>query len=131
MVTGVRDGRSKAKVAGPEVDVQENRFQAGESMSLHIISEKKLREFWTAYPESESPLRAWVTVVEKLDWQKFADVRATFGHADVVGRCVVFNIGGNKFRLIVAIHYNRGKVFVRHVLTHEEYDQGHWKNDCC
>jgi mRNA interferase HigB len=97
---------------------------------MHIISEKKLREFWTNHPEAESPLRAWLKVVEQADRQNFAEVRATFAHADAVGRCIVFNIGGNKFRLIAAIHYNRGKDFVRYVLTHAEYDQGHWKADC-
>ena len=47
--------------------------------------------------------------------------------ADLVGKFVVFDIGGNKYRLIAAIHYNRGKLFVRHVLTHSEYDEGNWK----
>jgi hypothetical protein len=50
-------------------------------------------------------------------------------HADHVGRFTVFNVGGNKYHLIGAIHYNRGKVYVRHVLTHKEYDRGHGKDD--
>jgi mRNA interferase HigB len=49
---------------------------------------------------------------------------------DQVGRCIVFNIGGNKFRLVVVVHFNRGKVYIRHVMTHDEYDSGTWKGDC-
>ena len=62
-------------------------------------------------------------------WRNFADVRTVFPSADQVGKFTVFDIGGNKFRLIAVIHFNRGKVFVRHVLTHQEYDRGQWKND--
>lgn len=75
------------------------------------------------------PLRAWCTVVRQASWTSFAEVRATYPSADSVGKFVVFNIGGNKFRLIAVIHYNRAKVYVRYVLTHEEYDTGGWKND--
>ncbi|MBI3270723.1 MAG: type II toxin-antitoxin system HigB family toxin [Planctomycetes bacterium] len=57
-------------------------------------------------------------------------MRRAFPSADQVGQCTVFNIGGNKYRLIVVIHFNRGKVFVRHVLTHPDYDRGKWKHDC-
>lgn len=51
----------------------------------------------------------------------------TFPSADVVGNLIVFNIGGNKYRLIAMIHFNRGKVYVRHVMTHKEYEKGAWK----
>lgn len=51
-----------------------------------------------------------------------------FPHADKVGKFTVFNVGGNKVRLIAAIHYNRGKIYIRHVLTHREYDKGAWKS---
>jgi mRNA interferase HigB len=97
---------------------------------MHVISEKKLREFWQRWPEAETPLRAWVRVAERAAWETFADVREVYAHADQVGRCTVFNIGGNKFRLIVVIHFDRGKVYIRHVLTHAEYDRGAWKEDC-
>ena len=97
---------------------------------MHIISQKKLREFWQQWPEAEEPLRAWHRVAEQATWTTFADVRETYAHADQVGRCTVFNIGGNKFRLVVVIHFNRGKVYVRHVMTHEQYDAGRWKGEC-
>ncbi|NLX96662.1 MAG: type II toxin-antitoxin system HigB family toxin [Rhodopirellula sp.] len=97
---------------------------------MHVISEKKLREFWEGYPEAESPLRAWHRTAEHATWKCFADIRQVYPHADQVGRCIVFNIGGNKFRLVVVVHFNRGKVYIRHVMTQEEYDRGDWKEDC-
>jgi mRNA interferase HigB len=96
---------------------------------MHVISEKKLREFWADHEDAETPLRAWHREAEHADWEKFADVRERFPSADQIGKFTVFNIGGNKYRLIAVIHFNRGKVYVRHVLTHAEYDKGNWKDD--
>ena len=61
------------------------------------------------------------------DFENFVQLRMIFPSADQVGDLVVFNIGGNKYRLITSIHFNRGKVYVRQVLTHPEYDKGEWK----
>lgn len=97
---------------------------------MHVISEKKLREFWCEHAEAEVPLRAWHRTAEQAAWERFADIRKVYPHADQVGRCTVFNIGGNKFRLVVVVHFNRGKVYIRQVMTHEEYDRGLWKGDC-
>ena len=69
----------------------------------------------------------WFTRTKKAKWDSFKDVKADFGSADQVGRLTVFDIGGNNDRLIAHIHFNRGKVYVRHVLTHSEYDKGAWK----
>jgi mRNA interferase HigB len=96
---------------------------------MHVLSRKALREFWSVHPDAERPLRRWYHTAMKAKWSSFADLRATYGTADQVDRFTVFNIAGNKYRLIAAIHYNRGKVFVRHVLTHKEYDLGKWKDD--
>ncbi len=96
---------------------------------MHIISEKKLREFWAIHPDAEGPLRAWAKVANESDWEMFADIRQSYAHADQVGKFTVFNIGGNKFRLVVVVHFNRGKLYIRHVLTHEDYDLGDWKGD--
>jgi mRNA interferase HigB len=95
---------------------------------MHVISKKKLREFWERYPKARLPLEAWYQIAKRAEWATFAELRQTFGMADWVGRFVVFDIGGNKFRLIAAIHFNRGKLFLRHVLTHAEYDEGKWKD---
>jgi mRNA interferase HigB len=93
---------------------------------MHLISRKKLRNFWEKHPEIKIQLIAWFKITEQASWESFQDVKRSFPQADQVEKFVVFNIG-RKFRLIVAIHYNRGKVFVRHVLTHKEYDKGKWK----
>jgi mRNA interferase HigB len=98
---------------------------------VRVISLKKLRLFWTdpRNAGSEIPLRAWYQVVKAANWTCFADVRKTYNSADLVGNKVVFNIGGNKYRLIAVIDYDNHKLFVRFVLTHEEYDKGQWKGD--
>ncbi len=95
---------------------------------MHVISPKKLRDFWARHPDAESPLRSWLRVTKRAEWQSFADLREEFPSADQVGRFTVFNIGGNKYRLIAGIHYNRQKVYVRHILTHPDYDKGKWKS---
>ena len=94
---------------------------------MHIISRKALKQFWEQYPDSKSPLVRWFKIVAKTEFTTFAGLRQTFPSADKVGDLIVFNIAGNKYRLIVSIHFNRGKVYVRHVLTHSEYDKGAWK----
>jgi mRNA interferase HigB len=94
---------------------------------MHVISRKALRDFWQRHPDSESPLSRWYRIVRKTELKSFRELRASFPSADKVGDLIVFNIGGNKYRLIAALHFNRGKVYIRHVLTHEEYDKGAWK----
>jgi mRNA interferase HigB len=96
---------------------------------MHVISKKKLREFWERYPKAQSPLESWFQIARKAEWESYAEVRAAFNTADQAGRFTVFDIGGNKYRLIAVIHFNRGKLYVRHVLTHAEYDEGKWKNE--
>jgi mRNA interferase HigB len=98
-------------------------------VSMHIISKKRLRNFWEKHPRAKAPLEEWHQVVRKVKWGKFADVRATYRSADSVNQFVVFDIGGNKFRLIAFIDYEYGKVFVRSVLTHKDYEKGNWKKD--
>ena len=68
-------------------------------------------------------MRAWLKITEKASWKSLADVRQSFNSADVVGVYTFFNIKGNTYRLITAIHYNRKKVFIREVFTHAEYDR--------
>ena len=65
--------------------------------------------------------------MKRQNFNSIAEIRQIFPSADKVGRLTVFDIGGNKFRLIAAIHYNRNKVYIRAVLTHKEYDKGNWK----
>ena len=65
--------------------------------------------------------------MQRHNFASFDALHITFPRADKVGDCIVFNIGENKYRLIAAIHFNRGKVYIRHVLTHHDYDRGAWK----
>lgn len=94
---------------------------------MHVISRKTLRQFWEQHPESEQALVRWFKIMQQHDVASFETLQATFPTADKVGDLIIFNIGGNKYRLIAAIHCNRRKVYIRHVLTHQEYDRGAWK----
>jgi len=94
---------------------------------MHVIAKPALVEFWKKHPDAEGPIQAWHRVMETENFSDFNDLRKTFASADYVGGLTVFDIGGNKYRLIAAIHYNRRKVYVRAVLTHAEYDRGRWK----
>jgi mRNA interferase HigB len=99
---------------------------------VRVISLKLLREFWELHPDAEGPLRAWYKVVLAASWRNLADARATYPHADGVRTddgetLTVFNIGGNKYRLVIRIRYDYQLVNVRCVLTHREYDEGGWK----
>ena len=97
---------------------------------MRIIAKKQLREFWENQKDAELPLRRWYKLVQKAVWKDISDTRKTFPHADLAGICTIFNIGGNKFRLIVKINYEWQKIYVRFILTHQKYDQGVYRNDC-
>lgn len=94
---------------------------------MHVISRKALRLFWERHPDSQTALARWFKVMQHTEFRTFNALRATFPSADQVDDWIVFNIGGNKYRLIASIHFNRGKVYIRHVLTHQEYTRGAWK----
>ena len=72
----------------------------------------------------------WAKIVVKSMWRNLAEVRALLPTADPYCECIVFNIGGNKYRLIAHINFRRQKVYVLHILTHKEYDKEKWKDDC-
>ncbi|TVR64727.1 MAG: type II toxin-antitoxin system HigB family toxin [Candidatus Competibacteraceae bacterium] len=94
---------------------------------MHTLSRKKLRDFWQRHPDAEIPLASWYRLMERGIYRNFAELRMTFPGVDKVGDLYVFNIGGNKYRLIAAIEFEWQKVFVKNVLTHQEYDRGDWK----
>jgi mRNA interferase HigB len=94
---------------------------------MHIITRKRLNEFAARYPETRSSLEHWYREMKRRNFASFAELRSVFPAADRVGKLTVFNIGGNKARLVVAMHYNRRRVYIRAVLTHAEYDAGTWK----
>lgn len=91
---------------------------------MQIIAKKTLRDFWTREARAEAPLRAWHAIVSNAKWSGPADVKAMFGSVDFVSdNRAIFNIGGNKFRLIVHIAYPYKRVLIKFVGTHKEYDQ--------
>ena len=91
---------------------------------MRVIALRALRDFWEKHPQAEVPLRAWYAIASRADWRSPADVKAAYRAASFLGgNRVVFNIKGNEFRLVVAVHYNRGLVFVRFVGTHQQYDR--------
>ena len=94
---------------------------------MHVITRKRLNDFAKMHPDCEAGLIQWFNAMRSVNFSNIQEVRAIFPHADKVGKFTVFNIGGNKARLVAAIHYNRKKVYIRHVLTHVEYDKGAWK----
>jgi mRNA interferase HigB len=98
---------------------------------VHIVSQKALREFADTHADSATPLRAWFKLARRGHFQNLAELKRTFASVDMVrvkGRdFYVFNIGGNKYRLIAAIHFNTQRLFVRGVLTHSEYNTERWK----
>jgi mRNA interferase HigB len=98
---------------------------------MWVISKRRLREFWELHPESAKPLMAWYKIAKKAEWTSFGDIkRFAAASADTFGQCVIFNIGGNKYRLVVRVHYNIHRVYVMGVYTHEEYDEDRWKCEC-
>ena len=94
---------------------------------MHIITRKRLNDLARDHPDARTALEHWYRHMKQRNFASLADVRTVFPTADKVGKLTVFNIGGNKVRLIAALHYNRRKVYIRAVLTHEEYDQNTWK----
>jgi mRNA interferase HigB len=96
---------------------------------MRVIAKRPLVQFWTRHPEAETPLRNWLTICRTTDFGNFGHLKQTFRRVDKVGKFIVFDIGGNKFRLVVVVHFNRKRIYVRAVLTHAEYDQDHWKNE--
>jgi mRNA interferase HigB len=101
---------------------------------MRIIKESRLHEYAKKHSRASTSLRHWRTVVRSAAWETITDAKHTFPSADQItvpnGRqVVVFNIGGGAFRLITAIHCNRGIVYIRKFLTHAEYSKEEWKND--
>lgn len=101
---------------------------------MRIISKRRLREFWEARKNdstiAERDLSTWHKTTKNGDWANFASLRQTFGSADQVGNCVVFDVGNNRFRLIGRVRYEKGIVYVLRVMDHQEYDKQLWVESC-
>jgi mRNA interferase HigB len=94
---------------------------------MRVISRRALREFWELHPPAADPLAAWFRLLERSKFADFSALKRTFGAADYVAPFTVLDVGGNKYRIIAVIHYNRERVYIRDVLTHSEYDQ--WSDE--
>ena len=94
---------------------------------MRIISRKALRDFANKHTDAETPLDDWYRTAKRAQWVSIIDVRKTYPHADAVGDFTVFNIGGNKYRLAVYIKYPSRRIYIRYVMTHEEYSREDWK----
>jgi mRNA interferase HigB len=93
---------------------------------MRVIAVRTLREFWTrpGRGDAEQALLAWVAVVRAANWSKPTDIKTMFRSADILGKGrAVFDIGGNKYRLVAAVHYRGKRVYVRFIGTHKEYDR--------
>ena len=96
---------------------------------MHVISRKKLREYCKKHADSCEALDDWYIIAERAEWISLVEVQATYPQAEAVGNFTVFNIKGNKYRLIVSINYIKQIIYIKYVLTHGEYDKDNWKND--
>jgi mRNA interferase HigB len=90
---------------------------------MRIVAIRTLRDFWVAHPGTEQPLKTWVEEVSMAAWKQPADIKAQYRSASILkNRRVVFNIKGNDYRLIVAVAYRTGVVYVKFIGTHAQYD---------
>ena len=99
---------------------------------MRIIKRARLVEFWTRHPKSRNALQRWFEITRAAAWRSFLNVKDNFPAADQVrvssgSNCVVFDIAGNNYRMIAAIHYNRQIVHTLRIFTHAEYNTGQWK----
>ena len=91
---------------------------------MRIIAFSTLRAFWEKHPDAETPLRVWYAEASRANWRAPSDIKAAYRNASfTANNRVVFNIKGNDYRLVVAVHYDRGQMFVRFVGNHRQYDK--------
>jgi len=99
---------------------------------MRVIKPATLSGYWARFADARRPLKTWLVEAKAARWQSLDDVRRTFPHADAAtvasgATVTIFNIKGNAYRLITAIHYNTGILYIRDFLTHAEYSKNKWK----
>lgn len=101
---------------------------------MRVIAKKRLRDFWLSLRKdrawAERDLLTWYDLARRAEWSHFADLKSTFGSADLVGNCVVFDVCNNRHRLIGRVNYRREIVYVLKVMDHREYDRTDWTKQC-
>lgn len=95
---------------------------------MQVIAWKTLKTFGERHPDAVGPLHQWFKLIERGRFTSFPELRRTFGSVDKVGDLYVFNIGGNKYRLITYVRFDWQRCYIKHVLTHADYDKGTWKS---
>jgi mRNA interferase HigB len=101
---------------------------------MRVIARSHLRRFWKSRREdsdvAQRDLSTWYKLAEHADWANFGALKQTFGSADQVGDCVVFDVGNNRFRLIGRVFFASGKLYILKVMDHREYDKNRWVDEC-
>jgi mRNA interferase HigB len=96
---------------------------------MHVISRRRLREFCESHADSCEALYDWYDTASQASWQNLIEVQQTYPRAEAVSNFTVFNIKGNRYRLIADIQYQKQLIYVKYILTHAEYDKENWKDD--
>ncbi|MEL7224738.1 MAG: type II toxin-antitoxin system HigB family toxin [Cyanobacteria bacterium P01_D01_bin.36] len=96
---------------------------------MHVISRKVLREYCKTHADACDALYDWYRIASRAEWQNLIDVQKVYFKAEAVGNFTVFNIKGNRYRLVVDIVYASQRIYIKHVMTHAEYSKDKWKND--
>jgi mRNA interferase HigB len=94
---------------------------------MHVVTKKRLTEFAAMHAGAAIPLDVWYRVAKAAEWKSLVDVKDAYPQADYVAPYTVFNIKGNTYRLITKIEYRFQKIFIKHVLTHADYNKDEWK----
>jgi mRNA interferase HigB len=96
---------------------------------MHLISAGKLKQAASKYPDASKPIQAFCKIIQQAQWQNLLDVQRVYRDAEAVGNFTVFNLKGNKYRLIIDVDYSEQVAYFKYFLTHAQYDQEKWKND--
>jgi mRNA interferase HigB len=96
---------------------------------MHVIARRVLDEFSQRYPLARKPLEYWWTICNKNRFLNFVELKQTFGTADLIGNCLVFNIGGGKYRLVVRVNFPAQRMWIKYILSHKEYEKLNLKGD--
>ena len=97
---------------------------------MNVISYQAIKQFIRKHSDGKSSINSWYRIASKVEWKNLAEVKQSYPHADLYGNCTIFNIGGNKYRLIAKIDYRAQVIRIRNILTHAEYDKDKWKAGC-
>ena len=97
---------------------------------MNVISKRGLLKLTAKYPDAEVECLDWYRIANAATWTRFADVRADYPQADMVGQVLIFNIGHNRYRLITTVFFATSEIYIKAVLTHKEYDRKEWKKWC-